>query len=458
MSNRTLKGFFRIPDLEDNRPQYIARFGELSTEARTFSRDLRDYANKKVYPYPSIVCFSYKDEYGAQFSTNPSLDWQNYVLGIGQWIAERFIASQIPPNDRRDQFWSQLTSEFTEPVWTGMGLISQMPNTAQFMPEWISFDLEDGGYPVSTKIWLSDPVFQSTGTDGYDEWEIGVIPPADPIDLVQGDFTTVQGIVRARNNTETIIPLINQLKQNSRDANLLDPETKTVTVPIRWYDQTQIGASMIHYFTLVTWGAMGLQYENQKAAIRDYLAKNSTQTNWPKIYPELFNETDFAIIPAWENMAVKPTARDIGLFSSSVPTGKTQDDMQKYAPRSFANTDDYALFIHSNCASTSVLYRGMVVGTMGSPNNKDQKFKLTDIFPDYMHAATDQADFSRLQPATQAFIRKMNQAIDIAYSVNSNNAIATGFFKQNYNGRLFVSFVDSGWQWLVLSRMSYLAG
>lgn len=458
MANRTLKGFFRIPDLDDNRPQYIARFGELSTEARTFSRDLRDYANKKEYPYPSIVCFSYKDEYGKQFSTNPSATWQNYVLSIGQWITERFVASQIPPNDRRDQFWSQLTSEFTEPVWQGMGAISQMPNTAQFMPEWISFDLEDGGYPVSTKIWLSDPVFQSTGVDGYDEWEIGVIPPADPIDLVQGDFNTVQAIIRQRNNIETISPLINEMKQNSRDANLLDPETKVVTLPLRWYDQTEVGVSMIHYFTLVTWGAMGLSLNNQKAAIRDYLAEKSTKTNWPKIYPELYNETDFAIIPSWANMAVNPTAKDIGLFSSSVPTGKIQADMKKFAPGAFANTDNYDLYIGENCAATSVLYRGMIVGTMGSPNNKDQKFKLTDIFPDYMHASTEQADFSRMNPGTQQFIIRLNQALNIAYSVNSNNAIASGFYKQIYNGKLYVSFIEAGWQWLVLSRMSYLAG
>lgn len=454
MSNRTLKGFYRIPDLEDNRAHYIAKFGELSTEARTFTRDLRDYANKGEFAFPSIVCFSYKDEYGNQFSTNPSKVWQDYVLSIGQWITERYLAGQIPTNDRRDQFWSQLTSEFTDPIWAGMGALSNMPNTALYMPEWIAFDLDDGGYPITTKIWLSDPVFQAE----YDEWFNFVIPPADPIDLVQSDFTTVQSIVRQRNNIETISGLINDAKQNEVNSNFLDPETKTSTVSLRWYDPTQEGVSMLHVFTIVTWGAMGLQYNNQKAAIRDYLAQNSTKTNWPKIYPELYDETDFAIIPSWNSLAVKPVAQDIGLFSSSVSTGNLQDAMQDYAPSGFANTENYLEFIRNNCAATSVLYRGMIVATMGSPNNKDQIFKLTDIYPDYMHASTEQADFSRMMPATQAFILKLNQALEIAYTVNANNAIPAGFYKQMYNGRLFISFVADGFQWLILSRMSYLAG
>lgn len=454
MNNRTLKGFFRIPDLEDNRAHYISRFGELSTEARTFSRDLRDYANKKDYPYPSIVCFSYKDEYGNQFPTNPSQTWIDYVLGIGQWITERYVAGQIPSNANRDQFWSQLTAEFTDPIWLGMGEISNMPNTGKFMPEWISFDLDDGGYPVSTKIWLSDPVFQAE----YDEWETFVIPPADPIDLVQSDLSTVQAIVRQRNNIETINALINDAKKNEVNNNLLDPETKTVTVTLKWYDPTQEGVSMSHVFTLVTWGAMGLQFNNQKAAIRDYLAQNSTKTNWPKIYPELYDETDFAIIPTWDKMAVNPTSQDIGLFSSSVVTGNLQANMKKFAPSGFANTDNFDTFILTNCAATSVLYRSMQVASMGSPNNKDQTFKLTDVYADYMHVSTESADFSRMMPETQVFIRKLNQAIDIAYSVNANNAIASGFVKQNYGGRLYVAFVAGGFQWLILSRMSYLAG
>lgn len=454
MSNRTLKGFFRVPDLEDNRAYHVAKFGELSTEARTYSRDLRDYANNKTYPYPSLVCFSYKDEFGEQFNTNPSTTWQDYVLSIGQWIVERHMAGQIPTDANRDQFWSQLTSEFTDPIWSGMGLISQMPNTPNFMPEWIAFDLADGGYTVTTKIWLSDPTFQNE----YDEYETIVIPPADPIDLVQSDFTTVSGIVRQRNNIETINGLINEAKKNKVNANLLDPETKTTTVALKWVDPTQVGVTMTHHFTLVTWGKRGLEYANQKAAIRDYLSDNSTLTNWSSIYPELYSETDFAIIPSWDSMAVRPVAQDIGLFSSSVSTGKIQSNMQKFAPAGFANTDNYQTFIRNNCAATSLLYRGMIAATMGSPNNKDKNYLLTDIYPDYMHASTEQADFSRMMPETQAFCLKLNQAMSIAYSVNANNAIPDGFVKQLYNNRLFIVFVADGYQWMVLSRMSYLAG
>ncbi len=454
MSNRTLKGFLRIPNLEDNRAFYVSKFGELSTEARTYSRDLREYANNGTYSYPTIVCFSYKDEFGNQFNSNPTETWQNYVLSIGQWIVERHLSGQIPTDERRDQFWSQLASEFTDAIWTGMGTISNLPNTSRYMPEWISFDYTDGGYPVSVKLWLSDPTFQNE----YDEWETIVIPPADPIDLVQSDFTTVSTIVRQRNNIETINKLINEAKENKIDANLSDPETKTLTVPLKWYDLSQEGVSMTHYFTLVTWGKRGLDYNNQKAAIRDYLAQNSTKTNWSKVYPELYDETDFAIVPMWDSMAVAPIAQDIGLFSSSVPTGKLQDKMQKFAPSGFANTEDYPTFVRNNCSSTSLLYRGMIAATMGSPNNKDQNFQLTNIFPDYMHASTEQADFSRLMPKTQDFITKLNQAMDIAYRVNANNAIPAGFAKQTYNNRIFIAFVAEGYQWMILSRMSYLAG
>lgn len=454
MNNRTLLGFFRIPDLEDNRAHYISRFGELSTEARTFSRDLRDYANKKDYAYPSIVCFSYKDEYGIQFATNPSTIWTNYVLSIGQWITERFLAGQIPTNANRDQFWSQLTAEFTDPIWQGMGEISNMPNTARYMPEWISFDLDDGGYPVSVKIWLSDPVFQAE----YPEWENFVIPPADPIDLVQSDLATVQAIVRQRNNIETINALINDAKKNEVNNNLLDPETKTSTLSLNWFDPTQTDVSMKHVFTIVSWGGMGLQFNNQKAAIRDYLAQNSTKTNWPKIYPELYDETDFAMIPLWDNMAVQPTAQDIGLFSSSVPTGKLQSKMKQHAPSGFANTDNYNTYVLNNCAATSVLYRGMQVATMGSPNNKDQTFKLTDLFPDYMNATTESADFSRMMPATQNFIRVLNQGLNVAYNANANNSLPSGYTRQNYGSNMYIAFVAEGFQWLILSRMSYLSG
>lgn len=454
MANRTLKGFYRIPDLEDNRQDYVSRFGELSTEAETFSRDKRVYANKLKYPYPSLVAFSFKDEFGTQTSTNPSTTWQDYVLGIGQWITERHVAGQIPTNANRDQFWSSLNAEFTEPNWTGMGTISNIANSARNMPEWISFVLNDGSNPITTRIWLSDPVFQSE----YDEWSTTVIPPADPIDLVNQEVSIVNNIVNQRNNIVTINGLINDAKKNARDANKLDPETKVTTVQVRWVDPTTTGVFANHTFTLVHWGGAGLEFENQKSAIRDYLESNSSLTTWPQIYPELYSETDFVVIPSWDKIAVQPAGSDIGLYSSSVPLGTIRSNMKKFAPSGFSNTNNYDQFIENNCQATSVLYRGLICGTMGSPNNKDQKFQLTQMYSDYMHASTEQADFSRMKVETQNFIKTLNQAIGIAYSMNANSSIASGFTKQTRNGRLFVSFLSGGYQWFVLSRMSYMAG
>lgn len=454
MALRTLKGFFRIPDLEDNRQDYVSRFGELSTIAETFSRDKRVYSNKSKYPYPSLVAFSYKNEFGEQTTTNPTTNWQEYVLGIGQWIMSRYVANQIPVEANRSQFWSAITSEFTEPVWTGMGKISNIENVAKYLPEWISFDLADGGNTISAKIWLSDPVFQSD----YDEWSTVVIPPAQPIDLVNQEISIVTNIVKERDNIVSINNLILDAKKNARDANKLDPETRISTVQTLYKDPTQDGVFARHTFTLVHYGAMGLDYENQKAAIRDYLSSNSDLTIWPSIYPELYNETDFVVIPSWDTTVIEAGSNVTGLYSSSVPVGKVKTNMKKFAPSGFSNTGNFDTFVDTNCSATSVLYRGMICGVMGSPNNKDQKFKLTQMYPDYMHASTEQADFSRMKTETQEFVKTLNQALDIAYSANSNSTIPTGFTKQTRGGRLFVSFLSGGFQWLVLSRMSYLAG
>lgn len=454
MALRTLKGFFRFPDLEDNRQDYVSRFGELSTEAETFSRDKRVYANKAKYPYPSLVAFSYKNEFGEQSTTNPTSTWQEYVLSIGQWIMSRYVANQIPVEANRAQFWSAITSEFTEPVWTGMGVISNITNVAKNLPEWISFDLSDGGNTISTKIWLSDPVFQAQ----YDEWTTVVIPPADPIDLVNQEISIVTNIVKDRDNIVTINNLINDAKKNARDANKLDPETKVSTLQTMYYDPTQEGVFAKHTFTLVHYGAMGLDYENQKSAIRDYLSANSDLTIWPKIYPELFNETDFAVIPTWDSTAINQTGDSFSLYSSSVPIGKIKSNMKKFAPAGFSNTSNIDQFIETNCSATSVLYRGMICGVMGSPNNKDQIFKLTQLYGDYMHASTEQADFSRMKTQTQEFVKTLNQALGIAFSANNNTTIPNGFTKQFRGNRLFISFLSGGFQWLVLSRLSYNAG
>lgn len=459
MASKTFKGFIHIARLADNDPNKTNRFGELTAQARTFSRDKRNYAFPEEYPFPEIVAFSMKDATGQQDSLNPSDVWQKYVLSIGQWLAEQHLAGTIPDEANRDRLWASLTGEFTNAIWTGMGIISHPTNSAKNMPEWISFDLDDGGNMYSTKLWLSDPVFQS-GADQYDEYETSVIAPAEPIDLVINEFSIVQPLVRARDNAITILDLVNEVKKNVDDPSVQDPETRIAHVQLKWVDPTDANVTMKHTFTLVHYGIAGADYENQKAAIRDYLETNGLPENldkWPNIYPELYSETEFAVIPTWDILAVQPQGSDIGLYSSTIPLQKLFDNAKKMTPPGFNSTSDVNVHIMNNAEATSVFFRAMQVATIGNPNNTGQTYRLRQVFPDYTHEPTGSVDFDRMKKTTQDFVLRLNNAIGIARTMNANNRLPDGFTRIIRGNKMYVTFVDSGFMWMVISRMSYMA-
>lgn len=437
----TLKGFFSMPAIANNNVNMVANIGELSNLSRTFSKEIREFSYPEQYSHVQLLSFKLVNDSNQPIT--PLAAFTKKIVAIGEWLYGQHQAGSIPANTQKLDFYANLQTQFPECDWIGMGDIIASEQSPRNMPEWIEFKLNDETREYAVKVWLSDSSFANT----YDEFEISVFPCVDPIDLLDNDASTVLSLLEART--------IGQVIQQARSAMGNYPFTDIDTLSLDWHDPSGIGTIINTQWVLIGWGPMSRDVDNKKNAVRDYLATNSTKTNWQEILPSLYQENEFVIIPLWDNIAVPETSLDHGLYASIISTNGLNTKIKDRVPTSYGSTTTLTTYITTNAQYMAVYYRGMMVGVLGNPSNTGGVKKLTQLFADYTYTAPDSSDFERLSPTTRNFVTKLNDAIGRARTFSINNVVPNGFYRVIRNNRVYLSFLYNGFQYLVLTRETY---
>lgn len=437
----TIKGFISNPTLADNTAGQVALFGELSAYANTFSRTRQQYANNTIASGLELITFTSKNDLGVTITL--SVGVRNHILEVCNWVYGQYGASAIPPNSSKLAFINALTTQF--PTMSAVGIneiLNGSPSTKR-LPDQIYWHFDDGGTDTQIRIWFADSRFRTQ----YDDYEILVIPPLTPIDDLNNPLTTVNLLL----NNVTTTQIINQA--NTLASGI--PYTTLHTFDVIWNDLTVPNATLTTRWSLVIYGAAGLDNDAIKSAIREYISDNSTLTVWSSIYPSLYAENEFCIIPMWSDIASPQNGLDPTLYRSAVRAGKLITVSSSLVPNTYSQSVSIVSFMNSNLFVGTAVYRSLAFTVIGNPNNVGGQYNFGTKYPDYMAIPTTHADFARMSTITQNFVIKLNDALDKARDLTSISSVPVGYTRAIRNGKVYLSFDYLGITYLVLASASY---
>lgn len=432
-----LKAFMSMPNLSDNKLDKTHSFGELTTQAKTYTRDMREYSLTK---YPDVQLYVFKAIDEMALRVEPSAPFMDNLLAIGQWVYTQHQSKLIPLERSRNAFINALEQQFPNISGVIVGELLKGSSPDKNMPDFIQFKLLDGTRQYQPVIWFSDKAFK----EQYPEHEIFLIPPLPDIaDLIDGKV--------AVNNKITGLPqsrLVNAIQDIRQDK----PETALHSYELTWHDPSDTNAILKTTWSAVIYGN-GNDTELIKDAIRDYIDRNSDYDKWSEIYPDLYSENEFIVIPDWSNIAVPAYAMDVGLYSSIINMNDITDKLTKFLPSGYTSPKN--AHVNKNMLIGSAYYRTVMFGAIGSPNNRNKVFDLREIFPDYMAVDTQDVDYVRMSTVTQTWVKLFNECLDKAYSYKPTDILPTGFVRVIRRGNHFITFNFDGYNYVVLTKYSF---
>lgn len=436
-----LKGFFSMPGLADNTNNgTVARFGELSTHAKTFTRDEKNFVNA-AYPNVELVTFKLVDEGGSPVT--PSNAFISKLLAIGNWLYTQHTSGNVPTNANKEAFINSIIAEHTGISEVEVGQIINGITTSRNLIDYISLTLSDNDKKYHIKIWCSDYKFR----EQYEDYIVYTIPPINVVNDLHTNITALSNLI-SEITPATIVDKANEIAGGF-------PYTKLVNIGLTWHDPENTSVTYKTNWYFVVYGDMGLDEDNLKNAVREYISQNSDKSNWDKVYPELYSENEFIIVPMWENMALPDGAASVGLYSSMVNYGELATIAKDRIPTGYAQITNINTFINNYLRVLSVYYRGMQVLALGNPSNSGSYFDLRDKFPDYTCVNSTDTDFSRMEPLTREFITTLNTALEHARTMSTNAVAPIGFNKITRGTRYYLTFNVQGHYFLVLLKASY---
>jgi len=439
----SFKGFASLPALANNLPGQTAAFGELSPIARTYSRGQLSYVDDSM-PSIELVGFSAKTDAGAVFT--PSSGLVSHILSVIYWVYGQYNDGLIPPNASKNDFIDNLSAAFPGLLnsITVNEIITGSPITAR-MPDFIEWVYTDSGQDILSRIWFSDVRFRSQ----YDEYEIVLVPPLSNLDDLNASTGVVTNLLAAR--TPALVQAEITTAQNGV------PCTSVTPYDITWHNPSNPASTLVTTWMAVGYGIAGADVDNIKDAIRDYITSNTALAGgtWNVIYPSLYAENEFSIIPLWDDVSVPEAGLQVEMYKASVKVGSLINIAAARIPASYADSVVIANYLNANLEVASAFFRSLSFMTVGNPNNVGGVVNFSQQYPDYMNIPTTSADWSRMDVNTRDFIVKLNDALQKAIDLTSTSIVPPGYSRVVRNGRYFLSFTHGGFNYLVLSKASY---
>lgn len=435
--------FVTIPELANNAINTVARFGELSTVSATYSTDIRNFSDKLAFPGVELTSFAVLNSAMATIDL-PDNTVPNRALSVAYFLYTQYINNAIPLPSSKSTLVSGIGSEFKDIRNISIGSIIDGEVTGKRLIDYIKFDIVvNTTQEWRVTLWFSDKSFKVQ----YPLYNIVVIPPVNDIDRLNSSPANAIEAIQSV-GADYVVGRISAITK-------VNPDTTVQTLRLRWHDPAGTTASYDTIWTLVIYGAAGNDLDAIKDAIREYIASNSTSTKWPVIFPDLYSENEFLILPLWDKIATPTDGYDDGLYSSSTTISDINNQIDRVLPNSYKSTPQLQTFLERNLAVWGTSYRAINLLTVGNPNNKGKVTMLTQLYPDYMAVNTNNPDFSRMTTKTQQFILKLYAALELARNWTPDVLLNGNYAKVTKANREYVSFDYEGFSYCVITRMAY---
>ena len=432
-----IKGFCTNAAFVNNDPSRTSQIGELTTYARTFSKDIKIYNNVE-YPGLELNIFSCKEEVVSQ-DVNVINEVQvpdaivELLLKISSWVYKGEVKPTTDPSEyavelhNNDEFFNEL-SEVTagDLVFAGASVI---PTSLAF--KLLKFD------NVEVKLWFSTQVMENE----YDEYEIVVVNPLLNMDVLFKSVADIQQELAAVSVTSQI--------ERTQEIKNRHPETIMIAETIQYINNKDPNIKFDLVWYVLIYGPNGNNEDAIKEAIRTAILENSSATieDWKQILPYLFKTTRMYILPRWDRMSIPSRLDNVGIYS---PISDVQEAI-RYAT-TFLSPELTTLHVEQNLEITHHKYRSITLLACGGADNALEKYKLSDYIGDYIAESSTSQDYNRQCEFTRNWTVTMEEILILAENLSIQVNLPFGVRKVVINDSTFLSKRMGNVEWLVAIR------
>ena len=437
---RSIKAFYRLSSLANNNPGVVATFGEIETQSLTFTTEDRNY-KYSTYPNTELVTLQVVDDLQQPVVTTEAL--MRRITAVGEWLYEQHIKGTIPADALREQIYASLRVEFADLQWISVGELVRSAENSFFMPTYVEFIATDSSYEYHVKVWLSNKKLQ----EEYEPYTLYIIPPVDNLNQFINNTVTVAGILSGF-TPKKMLQKYNAIRKDN-------PETRLDMFDLTWHDPEDSSSRIETSWGYIAYGVGATSLDNIKTGIRDYLAGNSQYEDWPSVFPSLYEENDFTLVPLWDNISVRETQVDQNLYASYSSIKELTAIAKRSTPTSYGTAASIEKHIAENLEIFSTFYRGMMFISIGNPSNLNRLVKLSTLYPDYSSVPVS-SDFERMEEATRTFAERLAICLEAAHTYREGDTVPPGYYRLNRNSKTYIAFLFNNYQYMVMTRDSYM--
>lgn len=428
----TLKAFIGITAFADNFPNAISPLGELSNQSLTYSKE-KGYYGKTEHDNVSLISFSSTDAAKNEIKVPARIS--DHVLEVSQWCFDKSVEGTLTGDG--ELFKNLLLTQFGVTI-TKFDSGKMVVANGNWLPSFIEWEFDDGGDANLLKIWFAEDAFNVQ----YDGYEIIVVPPIEALD----EFHKTIGFVKPLIDAFTL----EEHHQKVAAATQPNPYTFLVSKDYMWHDKEDSDTQLSTDWSVAIYGIAGNNPILIKEAIADYILANSVylRQDWIPIFPDIFTSTEFTIVPMWDKVSIPDEKPEGAIYSPLASYNNILAMAKKYM---YGYTDAH---ITENVISTGIQYKSLSLVVSGGLENKEDKFKLVDNFPDYAIISTVSVDFNRMSEKTIKFIKALIKATIAAETIDEYSFLDNSMSRIVRDDRLYVGFDYDDILYIVLARSS----
>ena len=424
-----IKGFCTNALFVNNDPSKTSLLGELTTYARTFSKDIKIYNNTE---YPGIELNIFSCKHDDDTEDNAPQEIIDLMLNICRWVYNGSTKPTEAPEyavelHNQDEFFDELSEVTAGEIISSNGI---------WAPSKLTFKLRKHDN-VEVKLWFSTQVFENE----YDEYEIVVVNPLLNMDVL---FKPLADINKELAN----ITVTSQIEKTQIIKNK-NPETIMRAETIQYINphDNDIRLDLVWY--VLIYGPNGDNEDAIKEAIKKAVLENSSETeeSWKQILPFLFKTTRMYVLPRWDKMSIPSRLDNVGIYS---PISNVQEAL-RYA-RTFLSPEIVTEHVDFNLEITHHKYRSITLLACGGMDNALDKYKLSDYIGDYIAEPSTSQDFNRQSEYTRNWTVAMEEILILAENLSIQVSLPYGIRKVVVNDATFLSKRMGNVEWLVAIR------
>lgn len=419
-----------IQEYANNTPGIIPPFGELSTYSKTYTQEVGYYTNPAIDGY-LVTTFSVVDtDSGHEIELHQNQ--ANLIVELTRAVLTYAKTHSVPYDVANMRL--EISQDFVGKAQNlELGTFVYGKNIE--MPQFFTFSSPlDGAMDV--RVWLSDSAFR----DQHTQYDIKVSTALEnPNDF----FLPYEQVVIMLD--EAGVSGLGDRIQTSKKHN---PNTVIRLPEFYYHNKYDTRQKRKTPFGVITYGQEGDNIDAIKDAIVEHLLNNSDYKadDWEVIFPELFQRTEFIIVPRWDRLATYNLSDNSSLYSSMVPIV----DMQVF----LENFLDFLTpaFLRNNSYHTYFSFRTLGAAVVNGLKNAPEASDYSVLYKDFLPLPSHSTAFGFMSVKTQNYALFISEVLRAAETATPFTPLPSGMRRTTRNGKLFVTATHEKINYLVAAR------